>query len=129
MRGTLKTGDYSLRGFEDEIATERKSLQDLYNTLGSGRDRFEREMMRFAAMRFGAIVVEAEWSEILQGMPGRKMTPKVIFRTVVSWQQRWPNVHWLMMPDRRHAEVATFRILQRWLIGRREEGWEAGGGI
>lgn len=40
--GTLHTGDYSLAGFEDRVAIERKSLDDLIACLCVGRERFER---------------------------------------------------------------------------------------
>ncbi len=38
----LKSGDYSIAGYEDAVAVERKSLSDLYGTLTSGRDRFRK---------------------------------------------------------------------------------------
>jgi hypothetical protein len=61
----LKSGDYSLKGFEDRIAVERKSLQDAYSTFCQGRDRFERELARLNEMEYAAVVVEASWSRIL----------------------------------------------------------------
>lgn len=64
-RETLRTGDYSILGMEDLIAVERKSLSDLYGTLGTGRERFERELARFAKLRWGAVVIEAGWDRIL----------------------------------------------------------------
>jgi len=46
FRGTLPTGDYSLAGYEDRLAVERKSLEDLLGCLTFGRERFERELRR-----------------------------------------------------------------------------------
>ena len=43
-RATLPTGDYSVEGCEGLIAIERKSLGDLFGTVGQGRERFEREI-------------------------------------------------------------------------------------
>jgi ERCC4-type nuclease len=114
-RAGLKSGDYSVDGFEDEVAVERKSAHDLFNTLGQDRKRFERELARLGAMRFAAVVVEAEWSEILNDPPPRsRLNPKTVFRSVVAWQQRWPAVHWWQCPGRAFAEVATFRMLERY---------------
>jgi DNA excision repair protein ERCC-4 len=115
-RGTLRSGDYSLLGYERRIAVERKSLADLYGTLGRGRARFERELARLAAMQFAAVVVEAEWSEVLGSPPPRsRLNPKTIYRSVLAWQQRYPSVHWWFLPGRAYGEVTTFRILDRFL--------------
>jgi len=32
----LKTGDYSIEGYENSICVERKSKEDLYSSLGKG---------------------------------------------------------------------------------------------
>ena len=71
-RGTLTSGDYSLVGLEGLAAVERKSPQDLFGTIGQGRERFERELARLdedvrhslAQGRAGAVaavVCECEW--------------------------------------------------------------------
>jgi DNA excision repair protein ERCC-4 len=113
-RGTLRSGDYSLRGYERRVAVERKSLADLYGTLGKGRDRFERELRRLAGFQFAAVVVEAELSEILSSPPPRsKLSPKSVYRSILAWQQRYPAVHWWFVPGRAMGETTTFRILER----------------
>lgn len=63
---TLTTGDYSIVGLEDEIAVERKSPQDLFGTLGQHRARFEREIQRLNQMRYAAVVIEADWSDLMR---------------------------------------------------------------
>jgi ERCC4-type nuclease len=116
QRAALVTGDYSLEGSTDLVAIERKGLPDLYSTLGQGRDRFERELQRLAAMRFAAVVVEADWLKILRDPPeNSRLNPKTIFRSVLAWQQRFVHVHWWFCGDRRFTEVVTFRILERFL--------------
>lgn len=111
---TLPSGDYSLDGFADRVAVERKSKADLFGTLGRGRERFERELARLAGMEFAAVVVEAEWSEVFDDPPARSgLAPKCVYRSVLAWQQRFPLVHWLFVPGRDFAEVTTFRVLQR----------------
>jgi ERCC4-type nuclease len=109
----LPTGDYTIAGMESLIAIERKSLVDLYSTLGQHRERFEREHERMASMTFAAVVIESDWSTILNCPPERsRLLPKVIFRTAISWMQRF-GVPWLTFTDRRLAEIATFRILEK----------------
>jgi ERCC4-type nuclease len=115
---TLPTGDYSLEGMSERVAVERKSLTDLFATLGQDRERFERELTRLAEMTFAAVVIEADWLKILKQPPDfSRLNPKTIFRSVIAWQQRFPKVHWWACPDRRFAEVVTLRILERFLKG------------
>lgn len=116
-QATLPTGDYSLDGYTDRVAVERKSLNDLFHTLSQERDRFERELVRLQAMEFAAVMVEAEWTQILDDPPKfSHLLPKTVFRSVLAWQQRYPRVHWLFVPGREFAEVATFRVLQRFFL-------------
>lgn len=112
---TLQAGDYSLWQHADQVAVERKSKADLFGTIGQGRGRFERELQRLAGYAAAAIVVEAEWSEILADPPRHSdLSPKVVFRSVVAWQQRFPAIHWWFVPGRRMGEVTTFRVLERY---------------
>lgn len=154
LRGTLKSGDYSLKGYETRVAVERKSIEDLFGTLGQGRERFERELARLSLYRFAAVVVEADWRAILgaypiqlaalecafvarieagdgkapwstwlsllrEAMPGpplySELNPKTVYRSILAWEVRYPVIHWQLCPDRRFAEVTTFRLLERFL--------------
>jgi ERCC4-type nuclease len=117
IAGTLQQGDYSLEGYTGQggIQLERKSAQDLFGTLGQGRKRFQRELERLQDVpSVAAVVVEAEWSEILWRPPERsQLRPKTVYRSVIAWQQRYPRVAWWMVPGRAMGERTTFRILER----------------
>lgn len=111
----LRSGDYSLEGFENKVAVERKSIGDLFGTLSQDRARFERELCRLACYDFSAVVVEADWRAVLTDPPARsQLNPKTIIRSVIAWQQRYACTHWWFCPDRRFAEVLTLRILERY---------------
>jgi len=111
---TLKTGDYSISGYTDQVAVERKSLVDAYQTFGRERDRFERELVRLNEMDFAAVVIEAGWSSIISNPPPHtSVRPKTIYRSVLAWQQRFTHVHWWACNTRGFAERTTLRILQR----------------
>lgn len=113
-RRTLKSGDYSLSGYETRVAVERKSCADLYGTLGGGRDRFERELERLDEYEFAVVMIEASWETILCEPPTRSnLNPKTVLRSVIAWQQRYPTVHWVTAGSRRLAEGMTLRILER----------------
>lgn len=128
VRGTLKSGDYSLRGYETAVAVERKSLEDLYGTLGQGRERFERELVRLSSHRFAAVVIEATWPEVCADPPPHtSLPPKTVFRSIVAWSVRYPAIHWFPAGPRRLAEVTTFRLIERFLKEElAREGTDAG---
>jgi DNA excision repair protein ERCC-4 len=109
----LRTGDYTILGMENLVTVERKSLEDLYSTLGQHRERFEDEHRRMAELASAAVIIEADWATILNDPPERsKLLPKAVFRTALSWMQRY-GVPWMAMGSRRLAEVTTFRFLEK----------------
>ncbi len=130
LRTTLKTGDYrvgpSALVCEEAVIVERKSLADLYSTLGSGRDRFEAEFARMEQYGYAVLMIEAEWSQILLPnnhlMHPTRMNPKSVLATLQAWSQRF-GVHIHTAPGRIIAERFTFRILERWY---RDADWSRG---
>ena len=114
----LKCGDYSIRGFSHRVAVERKSLADLYHTLGQGRERFEREFEKLDELEFAAVVVEASLSEIANPTATRKnwvslLNPLSVLGTIRSWMVRYPTVHWVMADNLAMAEQSVFAILEK----------------
>jgi ERCC4-type nuclease len=67
QRRTLKTGDYSIAGYEDLFTVERKSLPDLVNTVIHDRARFERELERMTKYPFRRLLIVAPWERVLKG--------------------------------------------------------------
>jgi len=111
VRQTLGEGDYQLDSRPDWIAIERKSMADLFGTLGQRRACFAREMERLAKYRRAAVVVEAELSTVLRAPPPRsRLRPKVISRTAQSWWVRY-GIPWFFLPGRVAAERFVFRTL------------------
>src|SRR5262249_12708131 len=109
----LEEGDYALVGLGRGIAVERKSRVDLFQTIETRCDRFEDELRRLNnGYRFAAVVVEGDWLRILGPPPDCcPVNGRVVFDHVIAWQQRWPRVHWWMLPSRRLAEICCFRML------------------
>ena len=65
-------GDYTLLEAEHEdrairwhISIERKSVADLVGTILSGRARFKRELANLNRMDSGHVVVEGDWTAVL----------------------------------------------------------------
>ena len=79
----LDAGDYSIKGYEDKICIERKSLGDLFGTLGGGHARFNREIERAKSLDYFAIVIDGTITKcLLKDFPGShfsKMKGFVVF--------------------------------------------------
>jgi ERCC4-type nuclease len=117
LRKALKSGDYSVDGYEDRVAIERKSLADLFSTLGQNRERFVAELERLNELDFAAVVIEAPVSMIVgQPPPHSQLRPKTVIRSIIAWQQRYRHVHWWPCTSRSQAEQVAFRILQRFYL-------------
>lgn len=111
-RGRLATGDYSILGHEANLAIERKSLADLFGTLGQGRARFVRELERLQEIEMSLVVVEAEFGTILSHPPARsQLNPLTVVFSVLAWTVRYPRVRWFFVPSREFGEVTTALLL------------------
>lgn len=64
---TLPTGDYSIKGFEDSIVIERKSLGDAFGTFTHDRPRWEREMDRMRKIPCCHVVIEGSLEDLRKG--------------------------------------------------------------
>jgi hypothetical protein len=101
----LKTGDYSIQGYEDKFCVEHKSIKDLIGTCdhnsykkpqGSNYARFSRELQRMqSTFDFYAIAISGHAKQILpecnkiyqmQRKQGYKriVTPEVRFKGVIG---------------------------------------------
>lgn len=109
----LATGDYSIAGAESRIAIERKSIQDLLGSITAGRDRFEREFERLAKLEHAAVVVEGDWTQVLEALRSTKINADSLCGTVAAWSIRY-GVHWWFCFSRRHAEIWSLQILHQW---------------
>jgi ERCC4-type nuclease len=113
----LKTGDYGLQGWSG-IAVERKSKEDLYGSISQRRENFVERLERMEDEHdYSAVVVEAEWAELLSNPPKHsQFSPKSLTRTIIAWRQRYRRVDWWFLPSRDHAEAFTYRIIERYYL-------------
>lgn len=73
VRKKLDAGDYSVDGHEQQVAVERKSLQDFVHTVIHDFDRFAIELAKLAALRCACVVVEADLDDVMRGLAGDKL--------------------------------------------------------
>ena len=119
-RGTLSLGDYSLAGLEDRVAVERKSLADLVTCLGTERERFQRDLMRAAAMEAFAVVVEAAWQDLASGNYRSRLHPAAATASVLAFMARY-RIPFLFAGNRANAEAVTVGFLRQYLKGKEHE--------
>jgi ERCC4-type nuclease len=117
----LPVGDYSLPGFEDRAAIERKTLNDLVGCLmGKDRTRFERELTKGRAYDLFAVVVEAALSDVSQGKYKSDMKPHAAVQSIIAFQVRY-GVSFVWAGNRSGAEYYTYWLLSKYIreIGER----------
>lgn len=119
-RGTLRTGDYSLQGFDRIVAVERKSHQDAWGCAGRDRKRFERCLSRLSKLDRALIVIEPSLSEFLE--PPLDHRGHEIYTRLSPASAAGAYLHWMATTgipvvwagNRLLAERITFRFLQSW---------------
>ena len=81
VSGALPAGDYSIWAFEDRVAIERKSVDDLVGCLkGQGRVRFERALQRSRGLDYFGLILEGTLSTLLPGQYQSEMSPPSVIQ-------------------------------------------------
>ena len=112
IRSALPTGDYSLSGFEDRIALERKTISDLIQCLGRDRDRFERELTRARNFEIFAVICEFSLSDVTFTHYRSHMKPQSILQSIAAFSVRY-RVSFLFCGDRSGGELMTYSLLSK----------------
>lgn len=119
---TIGLADYTINGMELDVQIERKA-EDLESSMSERRDVFEEEICRLNDCCTHAwVIVEKQWSDILQDDHTHGARAKSISRTVIAWQVKYPGVGWWFCAGRYHAEQVAFRLLEKvWWLKHREK--------
>jgi len=111
---TLNVGDYSIVGFTDKIALERKSIDDLVGCLTSGRERFERELARSRSLDRFCVLIEAAFEDLAKGIYRSAMKPHAACQSIIAWQIRY-GVSFVFAGSRKTSEYYCFSYLQKYV--------------
>lgn len=108
----LHVGDYSIKEYPF-ISIERKTLPDLFQSVTRTRDIMEERIILMSdSYEYSCVVIEADAQDIYKNPPPHtKVVPKTVYRTVLAWSLRYPNVHWHFCGNREFAEQTTYRLL------------------
>jgi DNA excision repair protein ERCC-4 len=111
VRRTLPSGDYALDGHERVAIVERKSLADFVGCCTSGRDRFERELVRLAALPHAWVIVESDVGNVWAHTYRSSIAPASVMGSVAAWTVR--HVPILFASDRKGACDLALRLLRQ----------------
>lgn len=115
VRGKLPTGDYSLSGYEDKIAIERKgSLTELVGNLTGERERFEKELVRSLSFSHFYVVIEDDFPRLIAKCYRSQMNAHAATQSIAALSQRY-NVPFLFAGNRMAAEYLTWSLLYQFL--------------
>tara|TARA_A100001201_G_scaffold6382_1_gene10537 strand:- start:2536 stop:3063 length:528 start_codon:yes stop_codon:yes gene_type:complete len=130
---TLKTGDYTIKGFEDMVCIERKfSVEEIANNLGKKKKAFDKEMQRMQEFAFKYIICEFSMSDLVdypnsifsdymkQTRPAyveaqikkRRITGKYLLRSLMEYQN-WYGIHILFCDNKDNAFLVANSIFKR----------------
>jgi ERCC4-type nuclease len=90
----LDVGDYTVKGMEEVLAIERKTIGDLWNTLGAAKNynRFKREWERGKDYKYKFLIIEGSLADIDKGYRWSKVPVANIHAKLISLQINY-NVH------------------------------------
>ena len=111
-RATLRAGDYSIKGMENRMAIERKSLPDLGNSVIGDRTRFLAKCRRLASLRRKAIVVEAGLARVKTPYAESMAHPNAVVGTLIALQERW-GIQVIWCDSAELAEETVAHILSK----------------
>jgi ERCC4-type nuclease len=84
VRRKLEAGDYSVEGFEDRVAVERKSMADFVSTVIRGRKRFHKELQKLRHYEAACVVVEGNFRDLLEGRYLSDVHPNALAGSIAS---------------------------------------------
>lgn len=110
----LDVGDYAIKGLEDLIMIERKTIGDLWGTLGGPDNykRFLREIDRAKNHQLKFLIIEGSLKDIDGGYRWSKVTSNNIHAKLISLQVKH-NVHVIFAGRLDRARTYTRRLMSK----------------
>ncbi len=118
----LDVGDYAILGLEDTIMIERKTIGDLWGTLGPNKSyqRFLREMDRAKDHRLKFLIIEGNLADIDKGYKWSQISSANIHAKMVSLQTKH-NLHIIFAGDlkkaRKYSRMLMSKLYRYYLDG------------
>ncbi len=109
---TLASGDYSVAGCSETAAVERKSPDDLVQSITAERERFMACCARLAKLDFAAIVVECALEDIKAGLYRSRTRPESVIGSMLAIHVDF-GIPTIWAGSRSNAANVTERLLTR----------------
>lgn len=108
----LDVGDYTIKGLEGILMIERKTIGDLWGTLGNPTNyrRFLREIKRAEKHPYKFLIIEASLADINRGYSFSKVTANNIHAKLVSLQVKH-NLHVIFAGRQDRARQYVRRLM------------------
>ena len=118
-RCKLDTGDYSVRGYENKICVERKSLIDWVNTIVNNHNRFHVELLRMRDYDRSFVIIEGSVDDIMHKKyetPAikRNISPETIIKMSIGIMMKYPWVQVVLADNRYSAKIVALNILRQY---------------
>jgi hypothetical protein len=116
----LHEGDYSISGYEDRFAIERKKMSDLYAYCGREfRSKTQAKLERFRSMiemgGWVGLIIQATEYTVLSGHSFSKLSPEVVRQQIASFEVKYGiNVYFNLYS----------KNLRRWTLDRMLKFWK-----
>jgi ERCC4-type nuclease len=114
----LRFGDYSIKGFEKDIAIERKSINDIASSLsGEERLKFERRIQDcLNNLKFYAVVIECDYNAFNNKSNWySKITPNCLKGTIIKWMVKH-GVHIVFSGSRQNSSEIIKSMFDGYLM-------------
>jgi len=113
-RKKLDVGDYCIEGMENIICIERKTIGDLWSTLGLQKnyERFLREWDRAKNHQMKYLIIEGTVADINRGYQWSKVSANLIHAKLTSLQVKH-NVHVIFAGRKDVAQSYTRSLLDK----------------
>lgn len=119
LNDTLKIGDYSIKGFQDEFCIERKMVSDFYSFIGRERKKTIKKLERMAVMDWSALAVEEDIESLLLPQMYSQVSPETARQFLVSVNVRY-GIHVFCNRDREQIEKWCLDRMIKWYRLKRE---------
>lgn len=100
---TLNTGDYSIKGFEDQFCIERKADSDLYSFIGKERKRTVAKLEKMSQYKFAGLVIENSFDDLMMPNTYSEVSPESVRQFLISVQVRY-GIHVFVSGKRKWCE-------------------------
>lgn len=110
----LDVGDYAIQGLEDTIMFERKTIGDLWGTLGNTKNyqRFLREMKRAQNHKLKFLIIEGNLADIDKGYRYSQVSANNIHAKLTSLQVKH-NLHVIFAGNGKRAQTYVRRTMAK----------------